>query len=714
MHTYAAESTLPNAGWGLFADRLIGPDSSIDYGHVIGEYFGRILTEEDIKAYILEPNPSVNTGFMIFFQGLAIDAWDHINGTYICMAALTNDCLDVKRYNTEWVKKSITGKPTLYQEAYRNVDANEEFFVEYGNLAFCRAGFPTDILFQAISHYYPQIVVSSHDRELWSRIPQARYLFNSPYHTLQPSQLPQAIKLLQHHHSHCAIRCICDLQQQLQLFYTPTDTKKRTLPRLSLPPNRRKSSITSIPIPDSNNLRYDQRLLVQPDSTLPNAGLGLFATASIKKGEIIGIYENYSGGKRLTAARIKRPSHRSAYAVEHNGLVRDAWNPDLNQPCCKLAYSNDSMDPAKDNATLGVNPNFPMSLLFIATQDIDADPAHTLPIYLPYGGKYWCDDIYPIELQAQAIRRYSIDIYTSTEDTDGDWTALRNFPQLSQLFPPSYYATSSNPTAASSTTVTLAFPEATTVFDTKRSNPSPRIVKDARQRTIDGYIIQQTLARDPQEGVSNSQSHPVVNSTTTLALFPSTSTTTLTLALPEATTASDKKRSLTSPRIVKDARQRTIDGYIMQRTLVQDPQEGVSNSQSNTVVNSITTLALFSSTSTTQLDLQASEATLVIPPSDKKRLPPPSSIIKNARQRTMESYITKQTLATDTKAGVSNSTCYDVSAFDVLPAALNSNHLYIDNLHSPPPSVNSTSIVNSTLTSHSSPTLDHDKRDVFI
>ena len=515
--------------------------------------------------------------------------------------------------------------------------------MEYGNLAFCRAGFPTDILFKAISHYYPQIVVSSHDCELWSRIPQARYLFNSPYHTLQPSQLTQAITLLQHHHSHCAIRCICDLQQQLPLIYTPTEEQSRPLPRLPLPSKRRKSSTTSIPIPDSNNLRYDQRLLVQPDSTLPNAGLGLFAIASIKKGDIIGIYENYSGGKRLTSARIKRPSHRSAYAVEHNGLVRDAWNPDLNKPCCKLAYSNDSMDPTKDNATLGVNPNFPMSLLFIATQDIDADPANTLPIYLPYGGKYWCDDVYPIELQAQAIRRYNINIYTSTEDMDGDWTVLRNFPQLSQLFPPSYYAISSNPTEAAPTTVTL--PEATTASDKKRSNPSPRIIKDVRQKTIDAYIMKRTLAQDPQEGVSNSQSNPDVNSTTTLALFPSTST--------------------------------------------------------------------------THIELQASEATLVLPASDKKRSLPTSSIIKVARQRTMDSYITTRTLAKDTTAGVSNSICHDVSAFDVLPAALNSNHLYIENLQSPPPTVNSSSIVNSTTTSHSrdeplSPTLDHDKRDVFI
>jgi hypothetical protein len=145
-----------------------------------------------------------------------------------------------------------------------------------------------------------------------------------------------------------------------------------------------------------------------------------------------------------------------------------------------------------------------MSLLFIATQDIDAAPANTLPIYLPYGGKYWCDDLYPIELQAQAISRYNINIYTSTEDMDGDWTVLRNFPQLSQLFPPSYYATSPSPTEAALTTVTLALPEATTVSDKKRSNPSPRIIKEARQRTMDAYITKRTLAQDPKEGVSNS------------------------------------------------------------------------------------------------------------------------------------------------------------------------------------------------------------------
>ena len=157
----------------------------------------------------------------------------------------------------------------------------------------------------------------------------------------------------------------------------------------------------------------------------------------------------------------------------------------------------------------------------------------------------------------------------------------------------------------------------------------------------------------------------------------------------------------------------------MNRTLEQDSVEGVSNSHSNQDVHITTPIALSPSTSTAHIDLQASNATLVIPASDKKRSPPTSSITKVARQRTLDSYITRRTLAKDTPVGVSNRICYDVSACDVLTAALNSNHLYIENLKSPLPTVNSSSIANSTTISHSrdgnlSPKLDHDKRDVFI
>jgi hypothetical protein len=236
------------------------------------------------------------------------------------------------------------------------------------------------------------------------------------------------------------------------------------------------------------------------------------------------------------------------------------------------------MDSTKDNATLGVNSNFPMTLLFIATKDINADPTNELPINLPYGGKDWCDDKYPIELHAQAIRRYQINIYTSTEDTDGDWTALRNFPQLSQIFPPSFYT------------------------------PSPR--------TMTGSQVNHSLD----------------------TILPTGGT-------------SETTQAITAP--------------------------------------------------------------------SKKRLPQKSRVIKDARQKTMDAYISRRTLADDATAGVCISTCHVLSDLDVLPAAMKSNPLYIEILPSPPPAVNSSSIANSTTTSHSRdeplpPTIEHDKRDVYI
>lgn len=505
MYTYAAESTLTGAGWGLFASRLVGPDSPLDNGHVVGEYFGRELSEEEIRAYIQDPNPSINTGFMICFQGLAIDAWDHDKGTYLCMTALTNDCLDFKRYNSEWVKKTINGRPALYLEAHSNVNSHDEFFVEYGNLAFCRANFPVSTLFKAISHYYPQIITSAHDRDLWSRIPQARYLFNSPYHTLHPHQLPSILDTLQQHYNRCGFHCSCDLQPHLDPLFMPTVPQKRTKNSSSNSRKRQKTSPNIIPIPDSNNARYDQRLAVLPDPTLPGAGLGLFAIAPIKTGEIIGIYENYTGGKRLTSSRIKHPTHHSAYAVEHNGLVRDAWNPVLQQPCCKPAYANDSMNADLDNCTLAINPNFPMTLLLIATRDINPDSMNPTPIYLPYGGKYWCDDKYPLELLIQAIRRYHINIYTSTEDTDGDWTGLQKYPQLCLIFPAMTNADviQEAERAQDSRIYTSTEPAALPVPDTKkRIRTEPETIKETRRRTMDYYITRRMPVENTTGGTA--------------------------------------------------------------------------------------------------------------------------------------------------------------------------------------------------------------------
>ena len=110
--------------------------------------------------------------------------------------------------------------------------------------------------------------------------------------------------------------------------------------------------------------------IVKAAEDLPGAGLGLYAKAYFKRGDVVGIYENASEGQRLTAHRIKDASHKSQYAVEHGGLVRDAWDPVFQQPCCKTGYINDYHDAAKDNVILGIHPLQPNKLLVIASKEI--------------------------------------------------------------------------------------------------------------------------------------------------------------------------------------------------------------------------------------------------------------------------------------------------------------------------------------------------------
>jgi hypothetical protein len=74
LYTYASTSTLPDAGWGLFMRRLVGPSSPEDDGDYIGEYYGRQLPPEEIHKYMYAEDSEVKTGFMIFFQGLAVGA----------------------------------------------------------------------------------------------------------------------------------------------------------------------------------------------------------------------------------------------------------------------------------------------------------------------------------------------------------------------------------------------------------------------------------------------------------------------------------------------------------------------------------------------------------------------------------------------------------------------------------------------------------------
>ena len=493
LYTYASTSTIPDAGWGLFMGKLVGPSSPEDRGHIIGEYYGRELSKEDIIKYMYADESDVKTGFMIFFQGLGINAWDSEKGCYTCMTALINDILDASRYNSEWVKEKEKGKLCIMVHAHKDIAANEEAFIEYGNLSFCRASLPLPLLFKAVTHYYDQIMSSTTDLEYWSRIPQARTLFNSPYHTCKPLQRAQIVARIQLHYTTCVDEtCTCDLQTSLTAIATPAETtakkKSNSTSRKSRKPAQRACTTSrsptappTVPIPNSTNFYYDQRLLVKSADEIPGAGKGLYTTKPINEGDIIGIYENYTGGRRPVSHRILHPANKSHYAVKHETLIRDAWDPTRQCPCCNTAYANDSMDPNKDNSKFAIHPLYPDKLLLIATKYIPGSEADPGPIYLPYGGYFWCDDCHPLEVQALAVRRYNIDVRRSTEDTDGLWRTLRNYPELCEMFPDT-----SEPVIPTAQPVQLTQP-IQPPQKRKRTVQAPP-PKDSRQRTLHAYI----------------------------------------------------------------------------------------------------------------------------------------------------------------------------------------------------------------------------------
>ena len=42
-------------------------------------------------------------------------------------------------------------------------------------------------------------------------------------------------------------------------------------------------------------------------------------------------------------------------------------------------------------------------------------------INVAYRAMYWCTDKYPFHVHQKAIRANDVDIFNSTEETDGDW-----------------------------------------------------------------------------------------------------------------------------------------------------------------------------------------------------------------------------------------------------------------------------------------------------
>ena len=144
------------------------------------------------------------------------------------------------------------------------------------------------------------------------------------------------------------------------------------------------------------------------------------------------------------------------------------------------------MDLTHDNATLTVHDLYPDKLLMVASRHIAGSTLDPGPIYLPYGGYYWCDDRHPLAVQIQAVRRYNIDIRRSTEATDGLWRNLINFAALCEIFPDIPPAEPVPPIIPlSATHLQHRNEQPPNKRKRKKSDPLP---KDSRQKTLREFV----------------------------------------------------------------------------------------------------------------------------------------------------------------------------------------------------------------------------------
>ena len=102
-----------------------------------------------------------------------------------------------------------------------HVRAHDEWGISYGHHPWCNARLPLTQLFRAVRHYYEDIIQDK--SRIWWQIPQARVLFNSPYHSCSPSTRSTIIQRIINHFRKCAKdECTCHLQD----FFDSIDNKR--------------------------------------------------------------------------------------------------------------------------------------------------------------------------------------------------------------------------------------------------------------------------------------------------------------------------------------------------------------------------------------------------------------------------------------------------------------------------------------------------------
>jgi hypothetical protein len=229
-HAYVAKSTIPGAGYGLFALRRF--DDQTDGPEHVGEYKGgTTLTEDRVYA------PGRNRDYAIIHGGLLRDAWDHIRKRVQSLVPYTNDPLDAALENSMWWVEN----QKLYMDHKPGsiIEVDGEFLIAYGNEHWCNENLDFELLQRAVWRYRKDIDLSPNG--CWPRHSKAHALFNTAYN----GQLPFAFTTCP-----CSVCVGAVTQMQIE----PKSTTKRQREPLTKSANSTKQTSTdkTIKLPNSH------------------------------------------------------------------------------------------------------------------------------------------------------------------------------------------------------------------------------------------------------------------------------------------------------------------------------------------------------------------------------------------------------------------------------------------------------------------------------
>ena len=178
---------------------------------------------------------------------------------------------------------------------------------------------------------------------------------------------------------------------------------------------------------------------------------GLFAGRQFQPGDKVG---EYYGGEHLSRETVYSANHKSKYAVDIKGIIRDCWCPRTQQVLCMTGYINDLLDEAKENCHWVKRGN----RIFVYVNADKTIRQHE-EFSISYGNEYWADQSYPLDLLRRAAQSYAQDI---DHRQGSPW---RKLPQYNLIFP--------DRALPPAVTTKRSYPFSPTTHSSKKIRPTP-------------------------------------------------------------------------------------------------------------------------------------------------------------------------------------------------------------------------------------------------